>query len=133
MVATASATVSVVVAAASALWRFSHLIDPPVTTCNVHYPEEFPSVVCRCEHETHCDVRCEDSTSYPLQEDGELTFLIVTSSISAGFAAGLLAGSCLCRGRVAAVPAADEVVPDLPRLLIDGGRPERPALAPLPF
>ena len=145
MVATASATVSVIVAAFFALWRFSHLIDTPVTTCNLHYPEEFLSVVCRCEHETHCeheclcehethcDVRCEDSTSYPLQEDGERTFLIATSSISAGFAAGLLAGVCLCRGRVAAVPAAEEVVPDFPRLLIDGGRPERPALAALPF
>ena len=133
IVATASATVSVIVAAVSALWRFSHLIDPPVSTCNVHYPEEFPSVVCHCEHEAHCDVRCEDSTSYPLQEDGERTFLIVTSSISAGFAAGLLAWVCICRGRVAAVPAVEEVVPDLPRLLIDGGRAERPALAALPF
>ena len=90
-------------------------------------------MVCHCEHEAHCDVRCEDSICDPLQEDGGRTFLIVTSSISAGFAAGLLAGVCLCRGRVAAVPAADEVVPDLPRLLIDGGRPERPALTTLPF
>ena len=95
MVATASATLSVIVAAASALWRFSHLIDPPVPTCTVHYPEEFPAVVCRCEHETrceheclcehetHCDVRCEDSNTYPLKEDGERTFIIATSSIRA--------------------------------------------------
>ena len=90
-------------------------------------------MVCHCEHEAHCDVRCENSASYPLQEDGERTFLIVTSSVSAGFAAGLLAGDCLCRGRVSAGPAVGEVVPDLPRLLIDGGRAERPALAALPF
>ena len=145
MVATASATLSVIVAAASALWRFSRLIDPPVPTCTMHYPDVFPEVVCRCEHatrceheclcehETCCDVRCEDSNTYPLQEEGERTFLIATSSISAGFAAGLLAGVSLCRGRVAAVPAAEEVVPDLPRLLIDGGRAERPALTALPF
>ena len=131
MFATASVT-TFVVAAVSDFWRFSHLIDPPVSTCNVHYPEEFPSVVCHCEHEAHCDVRC-DSGSYSLQEDGERTFLIVTPSVSAGFAAGILAGVCLCQGRVAAGPAVEEVVPDLPRLLIDGGRAERPALAALPF
>ena len=140
MVATASATLSVIVAAASALWRFSHLVDPPVPSCTVHYPEESPEVVCRCELEAHCEHACvcehetrvEISPSFSLQEEGGRTFLIVTSSISAGFAAGLLAGVCLCRGRVAAAPAA-EVVPDLPRLLIDGGRAERPALAALPF
>ena len=132
MVATASVT-TVVVAAVSSLWLFSHLIDPPVSTCNVYYQEEFPSVVCHCEHEAHCDVRCESCASYPLQEDGGRTFLIVTSSVSAGFAAGLPAGVCLCRGQVSAGPVIGEVVPDLPRLLIDGGRAERPALAALPF
>ena len=130
MVAPVFAT-TFVVAAASALWRFSHLIDPPVPSCNVHYPEEFPSVTCHCEHETHCDVRCE---RYPLQEDGERTFLIVTSSVSAGFAAGVLAGAYFCRGRAAAGPVAGEAAVDLTRVVIHGDdRAQRPALAPLPY
>ena len=90
-------------------------------------------MVCHCEREVHCDVRCEDIAAYPLQEDGGCTFLIVTSSVSAGFAAGILAGVYLCRGRVAAGPAVGEAVPDLPRVLIDVGRAERPARAALPF
>ena len=97
MVVTAYAT-TFGVAAASALWRFSHLFDPPVPTCNVHYPDELPAVTCHCERAVHCDVRCESSETYPLQEDGERTFLIVTSSVSASFAAGVLARAYLWQG-----------------------------------
>ena len=128
MVVTASAT-TFVVAAASALWRFSHLFDPPVPTCNVDYPDELPAVTCHWQRAAHCDVRCESSETYPLQEDGERTFLILTSSVRASFAARVLAGAHLWQGP----PVAGQVVaPDRTLVEAHDDRAQRPSLAAVP-